>query len=99
MPSKPGLRDRELLTIVRGSEPPWSGRWHVPHETVLVDESCSSQNKALPRYAFAAVTSLPTGGVGGSSGGKVSEIVPATELPWLGWLNELTPVAFCALTQ
>src|SRR5215207_8540955 len=54
--SAPGFRARALLTTVRESDPPLAEKWHVPHETVRVEESCSSQKRVLPSAAFAAVT-------------------------------------------
>src|ERR1044072_3299968 len=55
-PAAPRVRARAVLTIVRESDPPFAEKWHVPHETVRVEESCSSQKRVLPSAAFAAVT-------------------------------------------
>src|ERR1700750_2019668 len=68
--SAPGFLALELPTAVRGSEPPLVAMWHVPHATVRVEESCSSQKRALPNAAFAAVTALPAGAFGGLSAGN-----------------------------
>jgi hypothetical protein len=71
-PSKPALVEAGSARCERGSMPPVSARWQVPHATVRDEDSCSSQNSVLPRLALAVVTGLPIGvGMGGSgvSGG------------------------------
>src|ERR1044072_3455440 len=55
-PSAPGFRARGFAALVRESDPPLAEKWHAPTETVRVEESCSSQKRALPSAAFAAVT-------------------------------------------
>src|SRR5689334_8492276 len=67
-PSAPGLIARAEPTTERGSDPPRTGWWQLPHATVRLDDSCSSQNSTLPRFAFAAVIGLPAGTGGGGSG-------------------------------
>src|SRR5205814_7707495 len=67
-PSGPGFTTPGRPARERPSPPPEAGWWQLPHAMVREDETCSSQNSALPRYAFAAVTALPCGCGGGGSG-------------------------------
>src|SRR5512144_1376995 len=67
-PSGPGAVAVATPLTERGSEPPVSARWQVPHATVRDDDSCSSQNSTLPRFTLAGVIGLPGGTGGGGSG-------------------------------
>src|SRR2546425_10069992 len=84
IPSAPGLRDRALPTIARESDPPFVAKWQVPHATVRVEESCSSQKRVLPRYAFAAGTGFPAGAGGGSSGAGGPTVLLPVRGAWSG---------------
>src|SRR2546421_12629217 len=80
-PSAPGFVDLALLMMARMSEPPLVEKWQVPHATVRVEESCSSQKSVLAKNAFVAVTGLPAGAAGGFKGLTGPAIVPPARVP------------------
>ena len=61
-PSRPGCGARRL------SPPPNSVLWHVPQDTRLLLDICSSQNRILPSTVLAGVTGLPAGTGGDCNG-------------------------------